>query len=571
MSTKTKFYKLLTGLMLLSCVTFAQPRLLEFTLSNITTPLVGNGFGPRTTNHVVTFDKDRHDDGKFKTQGSSPDPILAPFFATTISFQNQQHTGLTYGAGTVNGGGTSNAVTAGLVFGAGPSTALGVAPGTPNVQQASPLNSYEILGAFGGGGGPRNGMFMSNYANAPVANYPGASGNGIDAEGLFPSGADDATGAVSVFTCAQRMFDLGNPAGTADRFYYGDVVVQFSRSVANPVVHIAGLGGSYRYCPVGLDPNILTNWKSTFFSTELELVGPWTLTKMAGNEFMTISGKNIFNNAVTPNGESIDVGVVALPGFNNFGAATGSVRVDGPATNLLVFKVYLRGSDANALASGFNWSAPGSASGGSRDPLTGDIWFMSVSTALPQLSPLPVTGVVLKAALNGNDVSLNWKTQTEINSKQFEIERSTDGINFSQIAVKQAAGNTISEIQYSQIDPNMASSVYYYRLKMVDIDGKFTYSNVVVVRKSGGIKGVRTFPNPVTSQVNLEFSNAKGNYVVNVYSLNGQQVITEKASITNTVQYVTIDRKNLSPGTYFVSVKNTENGEVLFSDKIILQ
>jgi len=315
MSTKTKFYKLLTVLMLLSCVTFAQPRLLEYTLNNITTPLVGNGFGPRTTNHVITFDKDRNNDGKFKTQGSSPDPITAPFFTTTVSFQNQQHTGLTYGVGTLNGAGTTNAVATGLVFGDAPLTVLVTAPGTPAIQQASPLNSYELLGAFNGGGGPRNGMFMSDRAATPVANYPGASGTGIDAEGLYPSGADDATGAVSVFTCAQRMFDLSNPAGTADRYYYGDVVIQFSRYVATPVVHIAGLGGSYRYCPVGLDPNVLANWKSTFFSTELELVGPWTLTKMASNQFMTISGKKSLNNAAHTKGESIEFRTVVLPIF----------------------------------------------------------------------------------------------------------------------------------------------------------------------------------------------------------------------------------------------------------------
>lgn len=569
MSTKTKFYKLLMGLLFLSSAAFAQPKLLEFTLNHATAPIVGNGFGSRTTNHVVTFDRDVNDNGGMTSQ--STDITLTPFITATFSLQNQQYTGFTYGAGTLNGFGTSNAISTGLVFGAGPSTATGTAPGSPNVQQTSPLNSYDLLGAFNGGGGPRNGMFMSDRTLAPVANYPGGSGSGIDAEGTLPlPGATDANGGVEVFTCAQRMFDLNTLGGAANRYYYGDLVITFNRWVASPVIHIAGLGGSYRYTVIGQDPNILANWKSTYFSTELELVatGATTLTKMSGNQFLTTSGLNILNNAVTPNGESIDVGVVPLPNFNNFGAATGSIRVNGPAVLQLRFKVWLRGSSANALPSGFNWSALGSASGGSRDPLTGDIWFVSVSEKQPDLACipgapgciLPSTGVHLDAALNGNDVSLSWISQSEINSDHFEIERSTDGVSYSQIGNKQAAGNSITPINYTYADPAMAASVYYYRLKLVDIDGHYTYSNVAIVRKSG-IKGVRVFPNPVTDKVNLEFSNAKGIYDISLYSQMGQKVMNRNATIVSTVQIVTLEKGSLPPGSYLVSARNTETNE----------
>lgn len=543
MSKKTKFYKLLTGLLLLSTISFAQVATLEMTSGtptngayNLTVP--GSGFGPRSTSHVVTFVQDVLNNSNFTTH--------SPTVTGTFSLNNN-YTGLTYGAS------TSNAVPTGLIFGAGPSLST-TSPAGGTVQQASPLNSYDLMGAWytAGGGAPTNSMFTSNL---------GVAGTGLDAEGI--AGGNDVNGGVQVFTCAQVLFDQAQPYGTANRYVYGDVVISFNRYVSNPVIHIAGLGGSYRYRPAGA-PNNPANYLSAFFSTELEYVGPYSLTKLSSNSYMTVSGKNILNNSATPNGGSTsNTGT-----FNNEGAATGSIKING-TVNSIVLRVYLRGSDASQ----FGWSSAGVGvvHDATRTPLTGDIWYVSTSFETAQLIPLPVTGVVLKAVLNGNDVSLNWKTQTELNSKQFEIERSTDGINFSQIAVKQAAGNTLTEVQYSQIDPNMSSSVYYYRLRMVDIDGKFTYSNVVVVRKSGGVKGVRTFPNPVASQVNLEFSNAKGNYEVSVFSQNGQQVITQKASINNTVQYVTIDRKNLSSGSYFVRVKNTENGEVLFSDKIILQ
>jgi hypothetical protein len=504
-------------------------------------------------------------------------PVPTPL-VSTFKLENQQYTGFTYGAGTVNlFNGAPNSISTGLVFGAGPSNATGPAPGSPNVQQVTPLNSYDLLGAFNGGGGPRNGMFKSNCSNPAAATYPGGSGTGIDAEGLFPGCcANDANGGVEIFTAAQRMFDLNNPGGAANRYYYGDLTISFNQFIDSAVIHVAGLGGSYRYSIAGGNPTNLADWRQTFFSTELELVWPnyaaVAVTKMAGNQFFSISGKNILNNALTPNGESIDIGVIPLPSWNNFGAATGSFRVTGARTNYIKFKVWLRGADANNVPpTGFKWSAPGSASGGSRDPLTGDIWYISATVKSPLLTPscpfgdpsctsLPANGVNLTAALNGSDVQLNWKTQSEINSSYFVIERSTDGVNFNSIGTKQAAGNSTLELTYNHVDPNMSVPAYYYRLKLVDIDGRYSYSNIAIVRKSG-IKGVRVFPNPVTSQVNIEFSNAKGNYEISVYNQLGQNVMSRNAIIASTVQYVNMEKGTLAPGSYLISARNTETNE----------
>jgi hypothetical protein len=594
MSTKTKFYKMLTGLMLLSTVTFAQlnypHKLLELTTGSLQGGgvVTGSGFGPRIANHVVTFDRDSINNNNFVLQTQGTNPVNPPMTAT-FKLENQQYTGLTYGIGTLNGGGTSNAITTGLVFGAGPSLASGAAPGTPDVQQATPLNSYNILGAFNGGGGPRDGMFKSDCSNPAVAAFPGGSGTGIDAKGDFPDGiiANDANGGVQLFTCAQKMYDLNNPGGTANRYYYGDLVIAFNKFVDSVVVHIAGLGGSYRYTVAGGNSAILADWRSTFFSTELELVPPpnvsATMAKMAGNQFLSVSGLNILNNAVTPNGESFDVGAVSLPNWNNFGAATGSVRINFtrsggvPTTaNFLRFKIWLRGSDSNSP--GIKWSAPFTAvSGGVRDPLTGDIWAVSVSAksanSIPACAPpcgiLPATGVRLTAALNGNDVGLSWVTETEINTDHFEIERSTDNISFSRIANKASAGNSASTVNYAYTDPSMAAAVYYYRLKLVDMNGQYVYSNTALVRKPNGVKGVRVFPNPVTDMVNLEFVNAKGNFDITFYNQSGQKVMNRTANIGSTVQYVNISKGTLAPGSYLISARNTETNEKFVQNVII--
>jgi hypothetical protein len=567
MSTSKKFYTMIGAMLLLSSTSFAQ-NLLELPVIQVSRSgaIVGNGFGPRTTNHVVYFDKDRLDNGKFDPQSATPNAIAAPYNAVTFSLQNQQYaSGFSYA-------GNPNPVTTGLVFGAAPDNADGVGPNGVGVQGVTPLNSYDLLGAFGNSGGPRNGMFRSNYTAVPNASpFPTQSGSGIDAEGLLPPGSNDANGGTFLFTCAQRLYELNAVHNSATRHYMGDLVISFTRFMDNPVVHIAGLGGSYRYAPVGTDPSNLANWVSTFFTTELELQDPsglFTLTKMASNTFMTVSGDNITNNATAPNGESFDIGVPPAGTFNNFGAATGSVRVDGPPVRFLRFRVYMRGSNASQFA----WSAPSTASaGGNRNPVTGDIWAVSVSASYCiSCIPLPAVGMKLDAALNGNDVMLNWKTESEIDTKEFEIQRSTDAVNYTTIAVKAAAGNSPTAINYAHTDPNMQAPVYYYRLKLVDIDNDVTYSNVAPVRKAGSVKGIRIYPNPAVSQLSVEFSNAKGDYIISLYNQTGQEVLTQKAIVTYGVQSIPVNRNNLPAGTYMMKVRSTTNSD-LFNEKVILQ
>jgi hypothetical protein len=475
-------------------------------------------------------------------------PAVGPNVTTvTMSLANQQYTGLPY----------SN-ISTGLVFGAQPTTASGSA-----IQGVDPGNTFDNLGSFTvSPGGPTDNMFT-------VAS-PFPSGTGIVSGALF--GGSEANGAVFLFTAAQPQFNApGGPTvnNTATRYYYGDLVINFNRNILGPVLHVAGLGGSYRYFPVtGTDINNPAQWLSTYFSTELEIVG-FTGTKLSGNANLTVSGSAITNSSTAPSGASVNtVGTL----FNEIGAASGSIKINANI-NSITLRVYLRGSNASQFA----WSAigaPGAGQqvfGGTRNPFPGDIWSVSVSSQLDELITLPSSGINLSAALNGNDVLLKWKTATEINSDHFEIERSTDGRNFSLIGMKNAAGNSVTEVNYDQVDPNMNASIYYYRLKLVDVDGRFTYSNIAMVRKSGSVKAIKMFPNPAVSQLNLEFSNAKGNYVISVYNQAGQEVLSQKSSITYGVQYITINRNSLASGSYLVRVKSTETSEVLFAEKVILQ
>jgi hypothetical protein len=540
MKSKFTFAKLIALLLVSGQAIAQQTATLELTGSSTVT---GNGFGARTTPHVVTHRIDLANNSNFLPYN--------PAVTATFSFSNQVYTGLTYGIGTTNPTGSSNAITTGLVFGAGPTLSTG---GT--VQQSSPFNSYDLLGAYAfGSGGPTNSMFTSNTL-VPTAGTLDATASAF---------GNDVNNGVEVFTTAQILFDQNQPHSTTTRYEYGNLVITFNYPIKDPVVHFAGLGGSYRYLPLGA-PDVPGQYRSTYFATELEYVNPGgiTLSRLSGNPFLVVTGNSITNSATRPNGGSVNV-----PGdqFDNYGAATGSVKVTGTVSQL-VFRVFLRG----ATQSDFAWSSGGIGivTGATRAPLSGDVWYVSTSFAQPSNSTLPVTGVNLSAALNGNDVELKWKTSSEINSKHFEIERSADGINFELIATKQAAGNSISELQYAHKDLSMRERIFYYRLRLVDVDGRFTYSNTAVVRKAGGIKGIKTFPNPVLVSTNVEFTNAKGNYVISLYNQAGQEVRTMRAAITNDVQYVTINRDGLVSGSYYVRVTNIATGEVSI-EKLIMQ
>lgn len=354
----------LKPLMLIGMALLAVQGLLAQSIPTIEMPrnatVLGNsnyGPGASITPVVTEFKNDALNSNVFST--------YTPQATFSVALSNQQFTGLSYGTANYNGTGVSTLQTTGLVFGIGPSLVT-----DPTPQGGNPYNRYNIIGEYGGNGGPTNAMFTSN---------PTATGAQLGT-GINVANASNATlnGAVELFTTAQALYN--NPAyPVGSRVYFGDLVLTFNQPVKNPVIHIAGLGGSYRYLPFGA-PNVPANYVSTFFSTELELTTPGlTSTLMSSNSFMTLSGNNILNNNnVNPNGGSI---VDPTEFINNLGAATGSVRVNGTVQQL-TYRVYLE----SGTGSQFAWSAPGSnvlGAGAARDPFTGDIWYVAASYDKP--------------------------------------------------------------------------------------------------------------------------------------------------------------------------------------------
>lgn len=187
-------------------------------------------------------------------------------------------------------------------------------------------------------------------------------------------------------------------------------------------------------------------------------------------------------------------------------------------------------------------------------------------------SPLPIELVEFTAKLNSNKkTDIEWTTATEINSDYFNIERSADGIVFENIQTLAAAGNSTYIINYATIDQNPLKGVSYYRLKQIDFDGNFTYSQIASINNDDSSMEVNLFPNPsFDGAFNLDITGSENEEILVVlYNANGQMVYSKAIITTSNQTRVAIETSGELPsGIYWVT--GTSKNE-LFRKKLIVQ
>jgi hypothetical protein len=118
---------------------------------------------------------------------------------------------------------------------------------------------------------------------------------------------------------------------------------------------------------------------------------------------------------------------------------------------------------------------------------------------------LPIKLTSLNGRLNTeSEATISWSSSLEENSFQYEVQRSADGKNFVTVGTVKAAGTSLETVKYAFNDALPGTGAYYYRLKMIDIDGSAEMSKVVYVnsKKGNGIV-TKVFPNPFTSEIQL--------------------------------------------------------------------
>lgn len=174
-------------------------------------------------------------------------------------------------------------------------------------------------------------------------------------------------------------------------------------------------------------------------------------------------------------------------------------------------------------------------------------------------TPLPVTLLYLTAdAIDNKYIQLDWATASEINNQGFEIERSTDGANFERIGWVDGHGTSNSTLYYSMDDKTAQPSVvYYYRLKQVDIDGHFVYTEIVSASLIGdkGFVFEDMIPNPAINTVQLGILTTSGQRAdVTITDMLGRVVATTPWQLSEGYNTSIFDISSLAEGTYNVTV-----------------
>jgi hypothetical protein len=171
---------------------------------------------------------------------------------------------------------------------------------------------------------------------------------------------------------------------------------------------------------------------------------------------------------------------------------------------------------------------------------------------------LPVELIDFTAKTTDNQIQLNWQTASEENNHGFEVQRSTDGRDWEVLDFVAGNGTTLEVQNYTYTDEKPLAGTNYYRLKQMDFDGQFEYSEIVEVRIDQlESQNVKIYPNPV--QDRLMISNTNGIKNIVVYNTLGQQI--RQLTVDNNEQ-LSIDTNDLPKGIYTVQLQKT-NGNMI--------
>jgi hypothetical protein len=192
------------------------------------------------------------------------------------------------------------------------------------------------------------------------------------------------------------------------------------------------------------------------------------------------------------------------------------------------------------------------------------------------VNPLPIKLIYFSGAIDNQQALLQWQTANETNNNYFGIERSTDGKIFSQVGTVASKGNGTGNLDYSYKDDiSNATGTVYYRLKQVDKDGSYTYSNVISMSiKNTHLETMLVYPNPTQSNnINLKIQlTAPQQIEVRIVDMAG--AVVYKSTALNLLQGSnSLNLGNvygLSKGIYVVEVIGANNNTI-GRNKVVVQ
>ena len=188
-------------------------------------------------------------------------------------------------------------------------------------------------------------------------------------------------------------------------------------------------------------------------------------------------------------------------------------------------------------------------------------------------APLPVELDSFTALAHASKVELNWSTATEVNNYGFEIERAShnrlDGLeDWSKVGFVDGHGTTNAPQNYSYTDNIFATGAFSYRLKQIDRDGSFRYSNEVAVTSAltaNDYHLAQNFPNPFNPSTTIRFAvKSPQRASLNVYNMLGQEVHTlyNQEAEAGVVYNIPFDGSGLSSGVYYYRLRTADHTEL---------
>lgn len=224
-----------------------------------------------------------------------------------------------------------------------------------------------------------------------------------------------------------------------------------------------------------------------------------------------------------------------------------SVQAGGGATGTKVYNNLIAPGGIPSLSATFErWT--GNCGGGSSCGTTQII--------SPGGGTLPISMGSFYAIRNGKTVALSWTSETEINAKDFVIERNS-GNGFEPIAVIAAVNNERGS-SYAYTDVNISRSVSQYRLKLVDMDASYKYSETRAVKGTAAVSDFTVYPNPSFGNARVTITDLSEASHIDLIDNAGRIVKTIVLTSTNS-----IDLDNLQNGLYLIRISNKKTGDAV--------
>lgn len=211
---------------------------------------------------------------------------------------------------------------------------------------------------------------------------------------------------------------------------------------------------------------------------------------------------------------------------------------------------------------GTNWVPFGNTSASGSNPYS--VTISGVTTTglfgVGSNNTLPVSWVSFTGIYINNAIRLNWQTASEQSAAYFEVERSLDGVSFEPIGRVKAAGNSNSLLNYVFDDKQLISGIntYFYRLKQVDFNSDYNYSNTVKVSFGADelFEIVSVYPNPFTDNIVIKTNNNQAQSVkVTLLDMNGKQFVSGEFAVQNGLIEVSALHE-LAAGMYMMQITN---------------